>query len=227
MGGLSLVWLGIRQAVVHGDKVGVLLLGWLAVAFIFPTFLNWGVSARSLVALVPIVGLIVARIYPDIVRFSRGKVIVCLLPMMLCSLLVASADFEMASRYRQIAIDLAPNRTDLKNRTVWFEGHWGFQYYMQKFGAKALDIANSKVERDDILVLPMNNADLVLPKPGRLQLYKKLTVSNSLPITVMNKLAGAGYHSYYWGGLPFVFGLASHEDFYILIFPSARRGLGA
>jgi hypothetical protein len=229
LGGLTLIWAVVLQAARRKDNVGLLLLAWLALAVIFPAFVNWGVSARSLVPLIPVAGLLAARVCPGVAAWPRLKVFACALPMLACSLLVAAADFEMALVNKNMASTVAgpSNRSDVGARTIWFEGHWGDQYYMQKWGAKPLDVRGSDVAANDILILPMNNADLTLPPPGRLALYKKISVPYRLPVSDMNKRTAAGYHSYYWGGLPFVFGPTPQEDFYLLIFPSAQRGLGA
>ena len=34
-----------------------------------------------------------------------------------------------------------------EKRQVWFQGHWGFQYYMESLGAIPLDYGNPKLKK--------------------------------------------------------------------------------
>ena len=96
---------------------------------------------------------------------------------------------------------------------IHFQGHWGFQYYMEKNGAVALDINKLPSSSGRIIVMPENNTNATAQASF-------LTVLHFTParfLTIMNKAVGAGYYSSVWGALPFAFGNVPDEKYYIAI----------
>jgi 4-amino-4-deoxy-L-arabinose transferase-like glycosyltransferase len=55
---------------------------------------------------------------------------------MIFGVITATADFRLANAYKMMAHDAA-ERTAPFNSPKYFTGHWGFQYYMEKYSASA------------------------------------------------------------------------------------------
>jgi hypothetical protein len=102
-----------------------------------------------------------------------------------------------------------------QTRNFRFSGHWGFQYYMEAQGSKALDLSGTDFHAGDIFVVPKNNT-------GRRYLGPDLAIQKdnirfvAHPwIATMSLQAGAGFYADAWGVLPFVFGPAPDEEYVV------------
>ena len=62
----------------------------------------------------------------------------------------------------------------LEYGTLWFQGHWGFQYYAQEIGAKPLDVTRSVVDNGDVLVVPKSAPNIFVIPEGALRLQMPL-----------------------------------------------------
>jgi hypothetical protein len=83
----------------------------------------------------------------------------------LLALLVTYADHRWANGVRDAAAELCRDYVG-EGRITYFAGHWGFQYYMERGGARPIDLRRDTVERGQLVIIPTNNADMPLP-PGR------------------------------------------------------------
>jgi hypothetical protein len=130
--------------------------------------------------------------------------------------LVAGADFALAQAARQSARTAAAGPVGV-NHPLWFEGHWGFQHYMEAAGASALDQKESPVQPGDRIVLPRNNSNIRMPGGKEMTLLEKISVPGPEWIATMSKATGAGFYSSVWGPLPFSFGPVPPEgaDVYV------------
>src|SRR4029077_13227795 len=86
-----------------------------------------------------------------------------LLRAALVSLLITAADYKLAATAR-FASKFFQNRFQNEPVTVWFEGHWGFQYYMEHWKAKPLDRSERRIISGDVLIVPLGNSN-VSPTP--------------------------------------------------------------
>jgi 4-amino-4-deoxy-L-arabinose transferase-like glycosyltransferase len=198
----------------------LLLLLWIAGTFVFAGFLNWTVNGRSILPMAPAVGIVLA------LRLDRGagterpgmswQLLLPLAPAVLIALLVTRADYLLAQSSRSAAAtihrDFAGNPGSL-----WFQGHWGFQYYMESLGEKPLDFSSPRLAPGDRVVVPSNNS-FVRPLPQEIaQLERVYAFPAGTWLATMNGLQGAGFYADAWGPLPFVFGSVPHEEYYILM----------
>ena len=101
--------------------------------------------------------------------------------------------------------------------TIWFQGHWGFQYYMEKEGGIAMDFENFNPRVGDMMIMPNNNTNTGV-------LYKEANSRGVLRfrtcpwLSTMNHLAGAGFYTHMWGPLPFASGPVRVEKYGIYVF---------
>src|SRR5262249_54556590 len=98
----------------------------------------------------------------------------------------------------------------------YFEGHWGFQYYMQRFGAKPADIRNSPFRSGDVVIIPENTTNSFGPPPNFLLSDEKIiNFELDQRFATMSQPLGAGFYASVWGPLPFSFGTVPPERYLV------------
>jgi 4-amino-4-deoxy-L-arabinose transferase-like glycosyltransferase len=199
----------------HKDAESLLLLLWILGTFLF-CVLNWTVNARSILPMAPAVAILLLRRIETVA--SSTKLTWFFVTAALLSLLVSLADYRLANSARAAATTIKETFGNSSAATVWFQGHWGFQYYAEANGLRAFDSAHSQVRPGDVMVLPFNNTNLIpIPRDKA----ERLTVIE-LPVfpcvSTMSKANGAGFYMDLLGPLPFAFGAVPAEKYYILRF---------
>ncbi|MEO7167116.1 MAG: glycosyltransferase family 39 protein [Chthoniobacterales bacterium] len=196
----------------------LLLLLWVFGTFLFATFLNWSITARTVLPMTPAVSILVLRWWEraEEARAPTSFPIWRITALAILSLLIASADSWRADASRSAAREFRKQFGPMKTR-VWFQSHWGFQFYMQKGKAKPL-AATSYVRPGDLIAIPSDNADpFPLPRPA-------VTVAEisrpTLPLlTTFAPGTGAGFYSSVRGPVPWVIARTAPERFEMLKFP--------
>jgi 4-amino-4-deoxy-L-arabinose transferase-like glycosyltransferase len=213
VGGISVLALAIADGFHRRDASSWLLVLWVFGTFSFTAFFNWTVNGRSLLPLAPAVGvLIVRRLEQDGLSncktFPRGAMF-CLIASAMLAFGVAQSDFLLAVATRQSARLVCANYKSAAGN-LWFQGHWGFQYYLDQAGAWALDAKHLRLKSGDTLALPMNNEAFPL---NLKDLVLQGTFSGSGPrwFSTWNTPIGAGFYASSWGPLPFAVGRTRPE----------------
>ena len=191
-----------------------LLALWIAGTFAFAAFGNWTVNGRSLLPMLPAVGILLARRWEFLGAKRPRALQISLLASALFALLVAQSDFQLAVAGRRCAEEVCAKYANGK-AAVWFEGHWGFQYYMEKLGARAVDFKDFTPPAGDILVLPLHNTYISEPPPAIVARREVLSVAGPSGLTTWHAAVGAGFYSSVTGPLPFAFGHVPAESLYI------------
>lgn len=194
------------------------LMLWVAGTFIFATFVNWTVNARSVLPLVPAAGILIARRLES-VRLSRGRIAIPLAISCILSLWITWGDADFANSAREAAW-LVHEQTANQPGTVWFAGHWGFQYYMQQFGAQPYDQKNNLSQPGELLIMPENNSNLFEVSPDLVTRVIELPMPRG--VTTSRGSQGAGFYASVWGPLPFSFGPVPPERYSIVRLPNQR-----
>jgi branched-subunit amino acid transport protein AzlD len=199
----------------------LLLLLWVFGTFIFAGFINWTVNARSILPMTPAVGILLMRRidrYNNTAarRMETWRVVWPLVPAGLMALLVCWADYTWAGTARSAAA--AIHKTfENSGRTVWFQGHWGFHYYMEAAGGKAVDFAHLEIAKEDIIIFPSTNTVVMLLPEDTIRLYQVFKFTPYQKLATVNLQLGAGFYSDIWGPLPFVAGPVAPEEYYAFI----------
>jgi 4-amino-4-deoxy-L-arabinose transferase-like glycosyltransferase len=214
IGGAGVLALAISDVVHQRDADSCLLALWVIGTFLFAAFFNWTVNGRTILPMAPAVGLLLARrleqiALPGVNLWSRG-VVAGLLSGGLIAFLVARADFLFAVAVRDSA-QLTYSKFARGPERFWFQGHWGFQYYMAALGANALDVEHSLLQRGDLIATPQNNANFSPLGPDLVVLRELITVAGPQWLTTMSGEVGAGFYASLRGPLPFAFGLVPPE----------------
>jgi len=196
------------------DSRSWLLALWVLGTFAFAAFTNWTVNGRSLLPLLPAVGILLARRWESGEPKRSPALLFGLAASALLAFLAAQSDFQLAIAVRRSAQEVSA-RYDQGQSTMWFEGHWGFQYYMQKLGALPVNYKHPKQRPGDILVVPMNNTDASEASPDIVLHHNVITLPNSSLITTWHAELGAGFYASVLGPLPFAFGDVPAEQVFV------------
>ncbi len=148
---------------------------------------------------------------------SAGLALLCcfvLLPATGLSLIVSKADRDFANSARTAAQELCAKYAR-PGRTLWFEGHWGFQYYMENHGARPLERKFLQPDRGDYVIVPWL-APCLFDFPTN---YVRLVDCQSyLPnpgCSLMSLSAGAGFYGSMLGPFPFSCGNINPQRYYV------------
>ena len=194
-----------RCRLVRGHPFGGFLTAWAAVVLVLQLFFYWSIVTRYVAFLImPIVlaqaAVLEARLAPQTLRrtYAVGFAAVFVL-----SLALAQVDYRYAGVQKETARMVAER---FRGRRIWFTGHWGFQYYMEKAGASQIDELSGgwqALRPGDIAVIPTINTR-ILPPParaaeGQLQL---LVCRDRLPLRLIQR-GGAGFYSSNFGFVPY------------------------
>ena len=161
----------------------------------------------------------------DCIPQLQRKVALALVLSGVVSFWLAKADADWANSAEQAAVFIH-QQTENQPGTVWFQGHWGFQYYMQLLGERPVDFLRTGMQRGDVLVVPENNADAYrMPTAQFVASTNVLQIKLPQPLSTMRWRSGAAFYSSFYGPLPFAFGPSETERYYVfrLSMPLARR----
>ncbi len=209
------LWLGIAvgigicalaealvEAAESRDAHQMALAIWLLVAL--PLLVYIHLAPKYLVASAPAAALLLAR------ATNRGPrrwaipvgIFVGAAGLVL-GLLIVRADARLAGVERRAArTQIAPRVA--RGERVWFSGHWGFQWYAERAGARPLTRGRRVAAPGDVVLVDeqAHNQGLIDAYPNR-ELID--VVADASPGgRIMNQTAGAGFYSNTWGDLPWV-----------------------
>lgn len=216
--GIGILGLALADVLQYKTADSLLLFLWVFGTFIFAAMLNWTVSARTFLPMAPAVLILLIRRtqVPAPVTatvtggsFERNLAPKAfgvaswwpMLPAALVSLLISIGDYKLANTARTAANQFQ-QRLRNESGTVWFEGHWGFQYYMQQWRAKPLDLEQPALVSGEVLIVPVNNTNVSRkPAASTIASFEETNYAQFFAIT-MNREVGAGFYSSKWGPLP-------------------------
>jgi len=220
---IQLLALALFDLVRRRDAEALLLALWLVGVFIFASFVNWTLNARVLLPAAPVVAILIARRIADRAQSDRAPraALLLALPGLAIALAVTFADARHATSARNAAAEFALRYQNAG--TLWFQGAWGFQYYMEIAGARRVDAKSALLSKGDVLVIPQNNTNLFLLPAKAGKLVERAEFPALGWIATQNEQAGAGFHSDRWGPLPFVVGSSPKEIYRVYELHSALQ----
>ena len=215
LAGANVLWLALQQCLREPRNAETLLLAlWVFGTFVFAGFLNWTVNARAILPMAPAVVLLALRAREQ--RFAGPGVppaaplaVPALLGLAL-SLAVARGDEQWALSSPLAAQAMAHSRGDAPGR-LFFQGHWGLQFYIEPLKGIAYDRYRDHLRPGDLMVIPANNSNLLRLPAAWVEHVELLRLPSSRWITLNAVERGAGFYSSVWGPLPFNFGRAPEE----------------
>ena len=216
--GVSLLALATADVWRSRDAESALLTLWTLGTFAFCWILNWTASGRTILPMAPAVSILIfRRLQQQTANSSRLHLPGKLVPLVLAGLLavaVSWADARLANTARLAAKEIH-SRYRASKSTLWFTGHWGFQYYMESYGFKPYDTQHPRIGPSDVLIVPLNNLNL---PPSFMRWYSKCAkfdVASSRLLATMHPAVEAGFYTSEWGLLPFAVGPVPDERYFI------------
>ena len=199
--GIAILALALVDIVQHKTADSLLLGLWVFGTFVFAAVMNWTITSRTFLPMAPAVIILLIRrlrLPAPNGSFMHWWLI---LPSALVSLLITIGDYKLANTAR-IAASQFQQRFRNESGIVWFEGHWGFQYYVQQWKAKPLDLEQQGLVPGDVLIVPINNTNVSRkPAAPTIASFEQINYAQFFAIT-MSREIGAGFYSSKWGPLP-------------------------
>jgi len=214
--GLSVLALAVSDSTKRRDAASLLLGLWVCGTFVFAAFLNWTINARSILPLIPAAGILFARRLDSVAAGTqvRKAAVIALAASVSLSMWIARADSAWANSARRAAATLH-ERIRNETGTIWFQGHWGFQYYMESYSARPVDFVNSVLSPGDMLIIPENNIETLKFPTELIASSELLEIDLHQRVSTMRWAMGAGFYSSFWGPLPFAFGHVPTERYFL------------
>jgi len=222
--GISLVVLAIQDLFYHRDADTIFLFLWMIGTFVFSGFINWTINGRSILPMIIPTGILITREFERQINLKKPqKSYSGIIPLVLTAILTISvtwADYGFANTARSAAENICEKYSDDKN-VIWFQGHWGYQYYMEQHGARSIDVSHVQFKRGDIIADPTTNTNMI-PIPRKwVTVMDTLQLRSSQYAATMDFVLGAGFYADVFGPLPFVFGFVRPEKYIIYNFISS------
>lgn len=214
--GLNILFVTTRDAAIRRNADSALLVFWVIGIFVFSGFVNWTINARALMVMAPALGILVVRQLPQSLPAWRTTAPIVL--GALIAMAVLSMDFAYANAGRAAAAESVA-RLNEPSGGRWFQGHWGFQHYMEQAGYQHVSMANVTETTDqssgglgvlgfavgDVCVVKMDDRLVELDRDDCRKLFT-LSLNTTSWGATMNQAAGAAFYDDYFGELPYYFG---------------------
>ncbi len=220
--GVGLLALAAGEVWRSREAESVFLALWVLGTFLFAGFVNWTINARSVLPMIPAVGILVMRRIERRAgvgfgtRNERLRLLAPLAAAAVLALTVCWADYAWAGSARSAATELNQRYRNHRG-SIWFQGHWGFQYYMESLGHRPFDYRGSDVSRGDIVIVPTNNTNTSRPAERAVRLDHTVELESSRWLATMNPSVGAGFYAEIWGPLPFAVGAVAPESYHAFV----------
>jgi 4-amino-4-deoxy-L-arabinose transferase-like glycosyltransferase len=197
--GIAVVWDLVSEAIARRDGVQLVLGAWLLTPLLVAPYLH--LPAKYALAAAPAMALAVAR-RPE----STRRVIVAATVALgiVLGVLILRADERFAGLGRRAAAELVAPRV-AAGRNVWFNGHWGFQWYAERAGARPLTTTPPHPRWGDLVIATRHAEDEMMGAMPHRRLIE--TLEDVRPGgRVMSRTHDAGFFSNGWGYLPWAWG---------------------
>jgi Dolichyl-phosphate-mannose-protein mannosyltransferase len=216
--GAAVLTLALTELFRRKDPASFLLCLWILGTFSFATFCNWSITGRTILPMVPAAAISLLRWREDSFRTSSLALrYVGILVAATLSLVLATVDYRQAGSARDASNEFQ-HRFKANRGTVWFESHWGFQYYMQQWGAMPLDVAASDVHSNDILVFPSNNTSIAPVPMEKLFGFETMEFGLWPLFSTLGRGTGAAFYSSARGPIPWAIDRVGPEIYYVTRF---------
>ena len=192
-----------------------LLLCWITIGWGFVVVFAPVPAVRHDLIFIPALLLLTgAWIFP---HFSKRAISLCVGASITIAMLLGLSDWQYSNLYRvqatQIRASLPPGAT------IYFVGHWGWQWYAAKAGMKQYDLENSVLQPGDYLVAPHMVGQIpISARYGNLLEPQKTIEVPGSPATWLRTMGGqplGGFYGGGWNSLPWTFSTEPLEHFTI------------
>lgn len=199
----------------------IFLLVWVICIIGFHTLVAF-VAVRYILYLIPPLIILFYRLIENKLsaKLARTISIITITLTLGSGLLVSWADFLYANVYRDFSYNVALNFKNKEN-TIWYAGHWGYQFYMDKQNYLQIENFSLLPKKGDIIFIAVRpEPEFIHPDLGkRLRIVENIVYNSEFPIRTMNEESNAGFYSSStrekFTFLPFSFSQVKLEEFLI------------
>lgn len=217
LAGMCLLATCLKEADRKLDHDRVFLLLWFFGIFVFVCYLNWTINARSFILMAPAIGILLSRRLdewgPQQAIFKRAFSLGAIMLSALVAVAVVHADYTWSNTARTAAKEITSRYGSLGK--IWFQGHWGFQYYMEKMAARPVDFSKKEIQQGEYVAIPLNNTNLA-QMGNEYGIVEVLHFNQRSFIATMSRERQAGFYASVWGIVPYVVGNPGIERYVIL-----------
>jgi 4-amino-4-deoxy-L-arabinose transferase-like glycosyltransferase len=199
--GVGILAMAVADLARRRSLDALLLLLWIGGTFFFSTFLNWSVTSRTLLPAAPAVAILVMRLAEE--RRTLRATTYSLAAAAICPMLIAISDYRDAQCER-VAARFFQERYGSGSRPFWFQGHWGFQYYMQQWGAIIYDRSNPQVKPGDLVAGAFSDVQAYRFPDEQITMQDGLRLTAFPFLGVSTLGGGASFYSSFGGPLPWI-----------------------
>jgi len=220
LAGIHLLLLLATEIWQRRDRITLVLVLWVGSVFFFATVLNWTVNARSFLPAVPALAILAVRRMSVLQEEGKtGKPWLLAVPVAasaIIALVLAVANFQMANSARTAA-ERITSECKTAGHTLWLDGHSGFQYYMEKYGAQPLDVEKSLLQPGDFVVVTLTGDFVELPSRS-VAPVKNLNMRQHSWVNLQGSSArsAAGFYTSDCGPLPFAAGAPAPDEYFVV-----------
>lgn len=217
--GALLALFGLFEKQARTARGWALWTAWIFSVIFLEAFVYWSVLARMIVFLMPPLVFAMARSLEAswnpawLNRFYAASL--CF--MTILSLTLAGVDYRYAAAQKRIAQDIS---RAYPGKKIWFTGHWGFQYYMEKAGGVGLDVRKggwNQARPGDVVVTPKTNTNIIAPSGRRWANIRSVRIDAPVPLRLISGWSGeGGFYSNVMGFLPYSISAEPVEEFEIV-----------
>lgn len=175
------------------------LVSWIGVVISFHVLVVF-VAVRFMLLLIPPVVILFYRILENKLgnrlMLVRQISVIAIVATCILGFLVSRADLLYANVYRVFSNEI-PALFKTNENKIWYAGHWGFMYYMDKKNYTHIESFSTLPAKNDILIVPSRpdtelfSQDLI----KRLRIIKVFEYNTSFPVRTMSEESYAGFYS--------------------------------
>jgi len=186
---------------------------WLLVAL--PAAVYVHLPSKYLLASAPAAAILVARAMAKAPRLGRPLLAATTAAGVLLGIAILRADSAFAGMGRTAARALIAPRVAAGQR-VWYAGHWGFQWYAERAGARFFPVRPPLPPQGDVVVASANTDPHIVV--WRMDFLVPIGVLESREPggRLMDRPSGAGFFSNAWGYLPWSWSDSTIDRFDVL-----------
>ena len=196
------------------DPYIILFVLWIGGTWIFSTYINWSINARTMLPMIAPTSILFYRF--SIQHRKTNRKVLTIIIFFIFSFLIQCADYEFAMGQKKAVVHIS-KIYDVDHYTFWSQGWFGFSRLTKDIlNAKPVDFKNLPVFNEKvIMVIPKNNCNIRWPVPKKQYNITKISINLITPIGIMNRYTGAGIHHYKWRPLPFAIGPQPPNEYYL------------
>jgi hypothetical protein len=192
------------DAIQRRDRVQLALWLWLFLAL--PVVIYLHLPSKYLLPSVPAAAMLVMRLLPEAGPSATRWLIPSVATAgVILGLLILLGIRDLAETQRRAVTELIDPQLKL-GETVWFSGHWGFQWYAELAGASPATLAPPLPHVGDRIVVSEIDFPFFAQRWSNRRVMQRLCYPSSGIGRVMDFQGRAGFFSSPFGYLPWVWG---------------------